>query len=173
MKLNYRLLSFGGFLACAGAMAFALYLEYFKGYEPCPMCIFQRVAMIFCGTFFLIGALLGPRKWGRWVFASLANLAAIAGALVAARHVWLQSIPEDQVPACGPTLQYLLNMFPWNKVVMMVLKGDASCAKITAQWLGLSLPMWTLIGFAGLIAYGISVPVLARVFEREQLEDMK
>ncbi|MGH8461993.1 MAG: disulfide bond formation protein B [Stenotrophobium sp.] len=169
MKLSFRWLCFGGFLACAGAMAFALYLEYAKGYEPCPMCIFQRVAMIACGFFFLLGMLFGPRGWGRWFYAGLAELSAIAGALVAARHVWLQSIPEDQVPACGPTLHYLLNMFPLSEVVMKVLRGDASCAKITAQWLGLSLPMWTLIGFVALGAYAISAPILARAFEKNNL----
>ncbi|MGH8505201.1 MAG: disulfide bond formation protein B [Stenotrophobium sp.] len=167
MKIGFRWLCFGGLLACAGAMAFALYLEFFKGYEPCPMCIFQRVAMIACGFFFLLGWIFGPRTWGRWVYAGLAELSAIVGALIAARHVWLQSLPEDQVPSCGGTLQWMLKMHPLNDVIMAVLKGDASCAKITAQWLGLSLPMWTLIGFVALAAYAISAPILAKAFERQ------
>lgn len=166
MKPYFRLLSLGGFLACVVAMAFALYLQS-RGYEPCPMCIFQRVAMIACGLFFLAGAVHGPKAWGRWIYASLAALSAVAGALIAARHVWLQSLPEDQVPACGPTLAYLMNMFPLTEVVTMILKGDGNCAKIDAQWLGLSLPMWTLIAFIGLAAYAISTAVLANVFEKQ------
>ena len=167
MKPYYRLLSLAGFLACVAGMAFALYLQYYKGYEPCPMCIFQRVAMISCGAFFLAGAIHGPKTWGRWVYAGLADLAATVGALIAARHVWLQGLPEDQVPACGPTLAYLMELFPLGEVVTMILKGDGNCAKIDAEWLGLSLPMWTLIAFVGLSAYAISTAVLAKVFEKQ------
>lgn len=166
MKQYFRWLSLAGFLACVAGMAFALYLQHYKGYEPCPMCIFQRVAMIAAGVFFLAGAIHSPKAWGRWVYAGSATLAATAGALIAARHVWLQSLPEDQVPACGPTLAYLMNMFPLGEVVTMILKGDGNCAKIDAEWLGLSLPMWTLIAFIGLAAYGISTAVLAQVFEK-------
>lgn len=166
MKFGFRLLSLGGFLICAGAMAFALYLQYGENQEPCPMCIFQRIAMIGCGVVFLLAALAGPRAWGRWVWSGLVILVATIGALIAARHVWLQSLPPDQVPACGPTLDYLLSMMPISKVVTTVLRGDASCAIINSQWLGLSLPMWTMIGFIGLIAYAAIMPVLAKPSDR-------
>ncbi|TXH03555.1 MAG: disulfide bond formation protein B [Nevskiaceae bacterium] len=166
MKAYYRLFSLAGFLACAGCMAFALYLEYVKHLEPCPMCIFQRVAMIVTGVFFLLGALHGPKAWGRWVYSGLATLSAVIGALIAARHVWLQSLPEDQVPACGPTLNYLMDMMPLREVVEYVLKGEGSCAKIVGEWLGLTLPMWTMIGFIALAGYAVSGPILARAFEK-------
>lgn len=163
--LNFRVLAFGGFLACVGGMAFALYLEHFRNYEPCPMCIFQRVAMIGAGIFFLLGAVHGPRGAGRWAYAVLAGLSSAAGAAIAGRHVWLQSLPPDQVPACGPTLDYLLNMLPVMEVVTMVLKGDGNCAKIDAAWLGVSLPGWTLIAFIALALYALLMPVVARRFE--------
>ena len=159
---NYRLLSLGGFLACVIGMAFALYLEHFRGYEPCPMCIFQRVAMIAAGLFFLVGAIHGPQGWGRWVHSGLAAVAAGIGAGIAARHVWLQNLPEDQVPACGPTLDYLMDFMPLTEVVATILKGDGNCAIIDAQWLGISLPGWTLIAFIGLGVYALAVPILTR-----------
>lgn len=165
MKLNFRLLSIGGFLACVSAMAFALYLQHYKGYEPCPMCIFQRVAMMAAGLLFLAGAVQAPRGWGRWVYAGFSGISAVAGGLISARHVWLQSLPPDQVPACGPTLAYLMDIFPLQEVVAMILKGDGNCARIDAQWLGLSLPMWTLIAFVALSAYAVSMPILAKAFE--------
>jgi disulfide bond formation protein DsbB len=167
MKPSFRLLSFGGFLGAVGCMVFAFYLQIYKHFEPCPMCIFQRVAMISAGVFFLAGAIHGPKAWGRWVYSGLAALAATAGGLIAARHVWLQSLPADQVPACGPTLAYLMDIFPLNEVVTMILKGDGNCAKIDAQWLGLSLPMWTLIGFISLAGYAVSAPILAKAFARK------
>ena len=163
--LNFRVLAFGGFLACVGGMAFALYLEHFRNYEPCPMCIFQRIAMIGAGILFLLGAVHGPRGAGRWGYAVLAGLSSAAGAAIAARHVWLQSLPPDQVPACGPTLDYLLGMLPVMEVVTMVLKGDGNCAKIDAAWLGVSLPGWTLIAFVALSLYALLMPIVARRFE--------
>jgi disulfide bond formation protein DsbB len=159
---SFRFLSLLGFLGCALGLAFALVLQYFGHLEPCPMCIFQRVAMIGTGLVFLIGGLHGPGRAGRWVYAAAAALAAAVGAGIAARHVWLQHLPPDQVPACGPTLDYLLGMMPVNEVITTVLRGDGNCAVINAQWLGLSLPGWTLAAFAGLVVYALASPLLAR-----------
>jgi disulfide bond formation protein DsbB len=167
MKLNFRLLCLGGFLFTVACMAFALYLQYYKGYEPCPMCIFQRVAIMTSGAFFLIGAIHGPRDWGRWIYAALADVAAIIGAIIAGRHVWLQNLPEDQRPSCGPTLDYLMNMMPLREAVEFVLRGDGNCAKIDAQWLGYSLPFWTMIGFIVLSMYAAVTPALAGYLERK------
>jgi disulfide bond formation protein DsbB len=162
MLSNYRFLSFIGFLACAGAMAFALYLEHVGGLEPCPMCVFQRVAMIATGLVFLLACVHAPSGWGRKVYAGLVVLTAAAGTFIAGRHVWLQSLPEDQVPACGPTLDFLVDTMPMMEVVMTVLRGDGNCAIIDAQWLGLSLPAWTLVGFAALIFWAMISLWLAR-----------
>lgn len=167
MSINFRLLSLTGFLGCMGALAFALYLQHFKGYEPCPMCIFQRVAFMAAAVFFIVGAIHAPKGKGRWVYASLADVSAVVGALIAWRHVWLQNLPEDQRPACGPTLDYLMDMMPLKEVVAFVLNGDGNCAKIDAQWLGLSLPFWTMIVFIALALYASLTPIIAQYFERK------
>ena len=151
-----------GFLACAAGMGVALYLEHVVGLNPCPLCVFQRVAMIATGLVFLAAAVHGPRANGRWAYAGLAALAALAGVGLAWRHVWLQGLPPDQVPACGPTLDYLKGMLPLREVVELVLKGDGECAKVDGRALGLSLPGWTLVAFAGLALYALATPVLAR-----------
>lgn len=160
--LQFRTLCLLGVVACVGGMAFVLYLQHFKGYEPCPMCIFQRIAMMGAGLLFLLGALHGPRGAMRWVYAILAAAAAAIGAAVAGRQVWLQHLPVDQVPACGPTLDYLLKMLPVSQVVTMVLKGDGSCAKIDAQWLGFTLPEWSLAAFVLMTLYALAMPLLAQ-----------
>ena len=166
MTLTYRQFSLLGFLGCVFGLLFALYLQHFRGYEPCPFCIFQRVAMLATGLVFLAAAIHGPKGWGRWIYATLALLAATIGALIAGRHVWLQSLPPELVPACGPTLDYLMDMLPLQEVVTTVLRGDGNCAKIDAQWLGISLPGWTLISFIGLALFAILSPVLPKCFDR-------
>lgn len=161
--IPFRLWMALGFVACVGGMAFALYLEHFRNLEPCPMCIFQRVAMVAAGLVFLAGTIHGPRgSAGRWAYGGLAALAAGAGAGIAGRHVWLQGLPPDQVPACGPTLDYLMEILPLQEVVATILRGDGNCAKIDAAFLGISLPGWTLVAFVGLALVALAAPVLAR-----------
>jgi disulfide bond formation protein DsbB len=160
---TFRQLCALGFLGCCGGMAFALYLEHFRHLEPCAMCIFQRVAMIAAGFVFLAGAIHGPKGLrGQRVYSRLAALASLAGIGLAARHVWLQSLPPDQVPACGPTLDYMMEILPFKEVVEMVLKGDGECAKINAEFLMISLPAWTLLAFIGFAAFALAMPRLAR-----------
>jgi disulfide bond formation protein DsbB len=151
-----------GFLGCTGGMAFVLYLERFQGLEPCPMCVLQRVAMVAAGLVFLAGALHAPGGAGRWAYGALALLASGAGAGIAARHVWLQNLPPDQVPACGPTLEYLMDMLPFTEVVTTILRGDGNCALIDWTFLGVSLPGWALVAFTGLAALAIAAPLVAR-----------
>ncbi len=160
--LTFRKLALGGFLACLGAMVFALYLQYGRGEQPCPLCIFQRIAMIATGAVFLVAALHAPRRSGRWFYAVLAALTAVAGVALAARHVWLQSLRPDMVPSCGAPLDYLLKMMPVTQVVQLVLKGDGSCAVITSRVFGVSLPIWTLIAITGLALYAVILPLLSR-----------
>ncbi|MBH02653.1 MAG: disulfide bond formation protein B [Xanthomonadales bacterium] len=164
-SLSFRKLALAGFLACALAMAFALYLQYVEGQQPCPLCIFQRIAMIATGLVFLVAALHAPRARGRWVYAATAAATALVGVALAARHVWLQSLPPDQIPACGPSLDYLLQILPVTQVIQLVFNGDGSCAKITSTVFGVSLPLWTLIAFSGLAIYALAQPGLARIAE--------
>jgi len=162
-RLPFRAFAALGLAVCLSGMLFALYLQHFRGFEPCPLCVFQRVAMIATGLVFLVAALHGPRGIaGRWAYGGLAGLAAAAGIFTAARHVWLQNLPPDQVPSCGPTLDYLAEMLPFTEMVQTVLKGDGNCAIIDAQWLGLSLPTWTLVAFIGLALWALAMPLAAR-----------
>ncbi|MGQ0622877.1 MAG: disulfide bond formation protein B [Panacagrimonas sp.] len=160
---NYRLLNLLGAAGCAGGLLMAIfYFQKTLGLEPCPMCIFQRVAMLATGGIFLLAALHGPKAGGRWVYTLLCLLASGIGAFIAGRHTWLQKLPEDQRPTCGPTLDYLIDIMPLREVVETVIRGDGNCAKIDWTLLGQSLPAWTLVAFAGFIAWAILVPLIAR-----------
>lgn len=150
-----RLLYLAGFLACAGMMGFALYAQYVLLLEPCPLCIMQRVAVISLGLIFLVAAVHNPAGWGRHAYAALIVLAAGAGGAVAARHVWLQNLPPDQVPTCGPGLSYMLENFPLADALSLVFTGSGECAEVSWRLLGLSMPTWVLIGLLSLAVYGV------------------
>jgi protein dithiol:quinone oxidoreductase len=163
MLRNFRFLALLGALGCAAGLLMAIfYFQKTLGLEPCPMCIFQRVAMFATGLVFLLAALHGPQRAGRWVYAGLALFTSAIGTFIAGRHVWLQGLPEDQRPACGPTLDYLMDLLPLREVVETVIRGDGNCAKIDWTFLGQSLPFWTMIVFLGLIAWALLMPLMAR-----------
>lgn len=144
-----------GFLACAGFMAYALYAQHVLGLEPCPLCIFQRVAVIALGIVFAVAALHNPGATGRRVYGVMAALAAVAGAGVAGRHLWLQSLPPDQVPSCGPGLEYMLESFPFTEMLRTVLSGSGECAQVDWRFLGLAMPGWVLISVVTLGVFGV------------------
>ena len=147
-----RLLNLAGFGIVVALMAYALYSQYVVGLEACPLCIFQRVGMILLGLVFLAAALHAPRAFGARVYAVLGLAAALGGGSVSARHVYLQSLPADRVPACGPGLDYMLEVFPLFEAVRLVFQGSGECATVNWSFLGLSMPAWVLIWFVLLAA---------------------
>ncbi|MFO7551896.1 MAG: disulfide bond formation protein B [Haliea sp.] len=145
--LTPRLVYLGLALLALFAMLFAWYLEYQVGLNPCPLCMTQRVFVVAGGLVALAAFLHNPAGWGRRVYGLLCAASAIAGGAVAARHVWLQHLPPDQVPACGPSLEYMLETLPFRETLSMVLMGDGNCAETHWTLLGLSIPEQTLILF--------------------------
>jgi disulfide bond formation protein DsbB len=134
-----------GFAICAGLLAFAYYLQYVEDQDPCPLCMVQRVAFYALGVVFLIGALHGPARRGRAIYGIGGFIVAALGAAVAARHVWLQHLPADRVPACGPDLAYMIKRFPLSEMVSKVLMGSGQCAEAAWKMLGLSIAEWSLL----------------------------
>jgi disulfide bond formation protein DsbB len=150
-----RVLNLAGFLACSGMMGFALYAQYVLELEPCPLCVFQRMAVIALGITFLMAALHNPQGWARRVYVAVIVIAAGAGAAVATRHVWLQNLPADKVPTCGPGLGYMLDNFPLGDALSMVFTGSGECADVAWRFIGLSMPTWVLIGVGALAVFGV------------------
>lgn len=152
---SFRVQFLFGFLVSSALLAYAVFAQYGQLFEPCPLCIFQRVAMAAVAAVGLAGALHAPRgKLGRRIYGLLAFIAAGAGAGIAGRHVWLQHLPPDQVPACGPGLSYMFEAMPsYLAVVRKVLQGSGECAKVDWTFLGQSMPTWTLLCFV-LLAIG-------------------
>jgi disulfide bond formation protein DsbB len=133
-----------------GLMAYALYEQYVVGLEACPLCIFQRVALIALGVVFGIAALHAPRGAGARVYAILGALVAAIGLGIAGWHVRMQHLPPDQVPSCGPGLGYMMEAFPVAEWIKMVFTGSGECANVNWSFLGLSMPAWVGIWFVGL-----------------------
>ena len=138
-------------LGCGGLIGLALYFQAKDGLDPCPLCIFQRLAYLAAGGIALVAALHGPARGAARVYASLVGLASLAGAGIAGRQVWLQHLPADRVPECGPGLEFMLEMYAPFDVIKRVLRGTGDCAKVDWTLLGFSMAEWSLACFTALL----------------------
>ena len=152
-----RLINLVASAVCAALLAYALYSQFYLGLEPCPLCIFQRIGMAALGLAFLLAALHHPRGRGRYGYALIVGLTALATVGVAARHVYVQSLPPGSLPSCGAPLAVLLKFTPVWEVIRRVLTGSGECGEVNWRFLGLAMPAWVLIwalalGVAGVVA---------------------
>lgn len=136
-------------LGSALCIAIALFMQYQMDLIPCALCMTQRVFVIAVGLIALAAWLHKPSALGTRIYPVMGMLFAVIGAGFSIRHIWLQSLPEDLVPACGPTLSYLLENVPWVEALSVLLQGDGNCAESVWSFLGLTIPAWTLVIFIG------------------------
>jgi len=156
-KVPTRLAYLLGALACIGLLGYAYVLQYFQGQDPCPLCLVQRVFFALFALAFLAGVIHAPK--GRWnlLYGGLGLAFALAGGGTAARQVWLQHLPPDQVPACAPDLQFMIQHFPISRTLTFLVRGSGQCAEVHWRFLGLSIAEWSLLWFAGLAVYAVWV----------------
>ena len=152
-KNQFRFITLCPFLLCAGLIGYALYVEYVDFLMPCNLCILQRVVYIAIGVLFLAAAFKPTLYWGRKLIGVLAIIISAIGIAISGRHVWMQGLPADQVPDCGPSLQMMMDTSPLWDVLKTVLTGSGNCADIQWQFLGMSMPTWSLIMFIGLFIF--------------------
>lgn len=138
------------FVVCASLLGFGLYLEHVVGLEPCPLCVFQRIAYILVALVALIAAIHNPQKLFEKIYTGLMFVASLCGAGIAGRQVWLQHLPEDKIPECGPGLEYMLDVFPLADALKMILSGSGECAEVQWTFLSFSIAEWSILCFVGL-----------------------
>jgi disulfide bond formation protein DsbB len=153
---NHRVLNV--LQALAGILLLVIAVFYFQNYlqlEPCYLCITQRVFVIAIAIVCTLAALHNPAQTGQRVYAGLSTLMAFIGSYFSIKQLWLQSLPEDQVPACGIPVDYLFDVFSLSEAISHLLKGDGNCAEVQWQLLGISMPGWVLVAFIGFATVGI------------------
>ena len=136
------------FLAVGGLIGYAAYSIKILGLEPCSLCITQQFFYSIVGITAFVAFNHNPVVIISRFYAAIIFLASAIGVWVAGRQVWLQSLPEDEVPLCGPPLEYILEVFPFGDLLSALFMGDGNCAEIPWQFLGLSMAAWSLGWFA-------------------------
>ncbi len=163
--ISNRWLYLAGALIAGGLIGFALYLQYVEHQDPCPLCMVQRVVYIAISVVFALAALPGPKQVGEKIYAALIVLLSLTGVAVASRHIWIQNLPKDQVPACGPGLDYMLETLPMGTVIQKLIHGSGECAEKGWTFLTLGIPEWSLLCYLALGA--LSIFVVARTYLRK------
>jgi disulfide bond formation protein DsbB len=148
-------------IASFGAVA---YLQAYKGFEPCPLCLLQRYVMIILGILFFLGIFVYRNKPAQFLIHFFALLFSSLGVLLAGRQVWLEHLPPNPNAGCGASLEYMLQAFPLQEVLQKIIEGTPDCAKVSFQFLHVSLAGWSLLAFAflGIVTFW----QLCRVFCR-------
>ena len=167
LKVGARGWFLAGFLGCTGLMLAAFYFQFVGGLDPCPLCISQRIMLVAVGLVFLAAVLHNPGPKGVRRYALAGGITALFGASISARHVWIQHLPADQVPACGPGLSYMFQYFPLSDTLKAMLNGTGDCAKVDWTLLGFSMPFWVLLSFLSLAALSFAQYWTARSQPRD------
>ena len=148
----YRILNLSIVTIVIASMLFALfYLEAVLFLEPCPLCMVDRGILVAIATVCFIAFIHNPAGLMRWIYTGVASLFGLIGVGVAARHIWLQGLPPDQVPECGPDLSYMLDAFPLGDVIKRIFTGSGQCAEVSWTFMGMTIPQQTLLLFIVLI----------------------
>jgi protein dithiol:quinone oxidoreductase len=161
-SISNRWLYLSGALFASGLMGFGLFLQYVKHQDPCPLCMVQRVIFIVILAIFVLAALHGPKRIGERIYAALIGVLSLGGVAVASRHIWIQNLPKDQVPACGPGLDYMLDTFPLAEVLKELMHGSGECALKGWTFLTLGIPEWSLLCYLALGLWALLIAVRAK-----------
>jgi disulfide bond formation protein DsbB len=151
--MRFRTASALGAAVCMGLLGFGYYLQYAQGLEPCPLCMVQRGFFYAVMALFILAALHAPARVGSAIYGALLVLFAAGGAATAGRQVWLQHLPPDKVPQCGPDLFFMLNNLPLSRTLEKLFYGSGECAAVDWKFLGLSIAGWSLVWFSALAVY--------------------
>ncbi|MPV86397.1 disulfide bond formation protein B [Ostreibacterium oceani] len=143
-------------IGCFALVAYAyFYMEKTLYLIPCPLCYAQRLAFVVLGVLFVLAAFFPGAKKGKLIHTTLLLLAAIGGAALSIRHLYLQNLPKDQLASCGVDFYGMWDVMPFGQAVISMLSGASDCGSVQWQWLGLSIPGWTLLAFIGFALWAL------------------
>jgi disulfide bond formation protein DsbB len=145
--LGYRAVNGFSFLFICVILAIAGYAQIHYQLEPCPLCVMQRILLAILGLLFIFGFLYVGGKRSRQILHSIIFIFALLGIAIASRHIYLQHLPPELAPSCGPGLNFIVKNLSPGEALRMILMGSGECSKIEWHFLGLTIPEWSLICF--------------------------
>ena len=134
-------------LFCIALIGAALFFQLVVGLEPCPLCIFQRIAIIAIAAIAFVALLHNSTGLADRFYGLLLVLAGLASLTIATRQVWLLNIPKEEAESCSVGLEVLLDKFiallPQGQITETLLRSGAECTDVVWSLFGFSLPELT------------------------------
>ena len=155
--MSIRLTYFLGLIGISLLLLTSVYLQFFKGIMPCPLCTLQRICFGFLGIVFLVGILFHAHRISRFLINSLVIIFSILGLFLAGRQIWLQHFPTAAASECGVNLQYMMQALPIHEVMKKLFEGSAECATRGWEFLFLNMAEWAFIWFIVFLFLGLSL----------------
>jgi len=132
-----------GSAVCLALVGFAFYTQLQWGLEPCELCIHQRIAYLVLAGAFLLTAIFAPRgTTARRSLSILTALTALSGAWIAGQQIWHKLFPPE-MPICAVSFDFVENPSLWHQL----FTATVECGIGDWVFLGLSMPVWSLIWF--------------------------
>lgn len=156
-----RVLNIAAFIVCCSILTLQIYIQVIYGFEPCPLCVMQRLLMAILAIVFFIASIHYAAKIGTRIYGSLVLLISAAGAASASRQLYLHHFPPPPDGTCAPSFQYMMDFLPTSEVLKIMIKGNGECAHETWNFLYISLPGWSMLFFTVFAVLGVILIVKA------------
>ena len=143
-------------------LGLALYFEYVKGYQPCPLCLMQRLCAFLFGITCLMGLCLRTLHRAQWLAIAQA-LTSAAGLYFSGRQLWLQNSALEEGAMCLPGMTMMVKYFSWEALWKALFLGTTDCSESTGHWLGLSMPTWSALYFSALLLMSLVLMIWLRL----------
>ena len=144
---NQKLIFSTSLILVSFLLSFGYYLELVQGLAPCPLCSIQRFCYLMIGLLSFVAMVHKPSEFGYAMYTLFCGVFSAAGCAVAGRQVWLQHLPPEQLPECGPDLSYLLEVYGLVESLGAIVNGTGDCAVVKWKFLGFSIAEWSLLWF--------------------------
>ncbi len=144
---SYSTVNFFGSVICLIYLGTALLLPALQDLSPCPLCILQRWIFSLLFLVFFVGSFRINTKPKAQFYGITTLTISLLGIVLSGRHLWLIYHPAQEIGVCAPNLFYLFKQRPMIEGVRTLFWGSGDCATMAGTFWGISLPLWTLIGF--------------------------
>jgi len=153
-------------ITALGLEAAALFFQHVMHLQPCVLCIYERVAVGGIALASLIG-MVAPRQWFvRWVAYAVWGVSAGWGLSLAMEHVGIQFGTSNL------SCEFFTNFPAWlplDQWLPAVFAPTGYCDEIQWQFLGLTMPQWMLVVYAGYLLL-LTVVLISEIVLRDRVD---
>lgn len=145
--MSTRSLYIAGFCTIVLLLLISLWVQYYDGFIPCPLCTLQRFSFGLLGIWFFIGIWIHRNRVARIIISLLSIFTATLGIFFAGRQVWLQWFTTENSAECGVSIQYMLHVLSFKDAAQKIFAGSAECVQDGWNFLFLNMAEWSLVWF--------------------------